>query len=62
MSKKQKVDLEKKMASVDRKLKKLFYEIHTIKNRKDHGVTNLILLEEKLNDLEIKINHLKINQ
>ena len=52
-------EIEKKMNSVDKKLKKLFYEIHIIKNRKDHGVTDLLLLEDKVNDLEIKINHIK---
>ena len=55
-------EIEKKMNSVDKKLKKLFYEIHNIKNRKDHGVTDLLLLEDKVNDLEIKINHIKANE
>ena len=55
-------EIEKKINSVDKKLKKLFYEIHNIKNREHHGVTDLLLLEDKVNDLEIKINHIKANE
>tara|TARA_R110002012_G_scaffold322036_1_gene554033 strand:+ start:725 stop:904 length:180 start_codon:yes stop_codon:yes gene_type:complete len=55
-------ETEKKIAHMEKKIGKLFYEILTIKNKKNHGVTDLILLEDRLNELEIKVNYLGGNK
>ena len=55
-------ETEKKIALMERKIGKLFYEIFTLKSKKSHGVTELILLEDKVNELEIKVNYLGGNK
>ena len=55
-------ETEKKIASMEKKIGKLFYEIFALKSKKNDGITELILLEDKVNDLEIKVNYLGGNK